>query len=50
MILARTTKGKGVDFMENNPVWHAGKLSDESTLQDCLRQLREARQKEKEAH
>jgi len=50
MILANTVKGKGVDFMENNPVWHAGKLSDESTLQDCLCRLREARRLEKEAN
>jgi transketolase len=24
VILARTTKGKGVSFMENDPYWHGG--------------------------
>jgi transketolase len=27
LILAKTVKGKGVDFMENNPAWHYGALS-----------------------
>ena len=22
MIIARTTKGKGVSYMENKPIWH----------------------------
>ena len=29
VILANTTKGKGVDFMENDPAWHYGGLSAE---------------------
>lgn len=29
MLIARTTKGKGVSFMENLPEWHAKWLSDE---------------------
>ena len=48
MILARTVKGKGVDFMENNPAWHAGMIKDEETYQGCLQQVRRARQKDKE--
>jgi transketolase len=27
LILAKTVKGKGVDFMEDNPAWHYGALS-----------------------
>lgn len=27
LILARTVKGKGVDFMENDPAWHYGSLN-----------------------
>lgn len=29
VIIAHTIKGKGVDFMENQVRWHAGKISDE---------------------
>jgi len=32
-ILADTVKGKGVSYMENNPVWHNGALSDEQYAQ-----------------
>ena len=28
-IIAKTIKGKGVSFMENNPKWHNGAISDE---------------------
>ena len=28
-IIANTVKGKGVSFMENNPKWHSGAISDE---------------------
>ncbi len=28
-IIAKTTKGKGISFMENNPDWHGKALSDE---------------------
>ena len=29
MIIAETIKGKGVDFMENDPAWHYGGLSSD---------------------
>lgn len=29
VIIARTIKGKGVSFMENNPVWHNNRLTEE---------------------
>jgi transketolase len=29
LILAKTVKGKGVDFMENEPAWHYGGLNSE---------------------
>jgi len=29
VIIARTTKGKGVDFMENQPQWHGGVPNDQ---------------------
>ena len=32
-IIAHTTKGKGVSFMENNPDWHHNKISDEQFKQ-----------------
>lgn len=32
MIIAKTIKGKGVSFMENNPKWHHGVLSKEEYL------------------
>ena len=34
-ILARTVKGKGVSFMENDPVWHYGGLDDEKAAAVC---------------
>jgi len=46
LILAHTIKGKGVDFMENNPLWHAGSIKDEATLNECIRQIEDARAKE----
>ena len=27
-VIAKTVKGKGVSFMENNPLWHNGRLSE----------------------
>lgn len=39
-IIARTVKGKGVSFMENNNVWHYTRL-DEETYKDSLAELRE---------
>lgn len=32
VIIAKTVKGKGVSFMENEIRWHAGKISDEQYL------------------
>lgn len=40
VIICHTVKGKGVDFMENNPRWHAGKINDEQ-LADAVKQLNE---------
>ena len=33
LIIARTVKGKGVSFMENNPEWHGKALKDEDAIQ-----------------
>jgi transketolase len=33
MIIAKTIKGKGVSFMENNPGWHGKAPNDEETKQ-----------------
>ena len=38
LILARTTKGKGVDFMENDNNWHHGRLT-ESLYQEAIKSL-----------
>lgn len=38
MILANTVKGKGVTFMEDNPIWHHTRPS-EKQLNDALEQL-----------
>jgi transketolase len=38
VIIARTTKGKGVDFMENSPVWHGG-VPNDAQFQSALMQL-----------
>lgn len=38
VIIAHTIKGKGVDFMENQVRWHAGKISDEQ-LKDIIDKL-----------
>ena len=40
VIISNTIKGKGVSFMENNPKWHSGALSDEEykiAIQDLER-------------
>lgn len=39
-IVARTTKGKGVSFMENSPKWHGG-IPDEAQFQQALVELHE---------
>jgi transketolase len=38
MIIARTLKGKGVSFLENQDNWH-GKALDENRLNDALKEL-----------
>ncbi len=40
MVIANTTKGKGISFMENVPKWHHGVPSDEQ-MQQALKELRE---------
>lgn len=45
VIIAHTVKGKGVSFMENNPEWH-GKAPNRQQLEQALRELDEARQRE----
>ena len=40
VIIAKTVKGKGVSFMENNPLWHNGRLS-ESQYQAALEEIGE---------
>jgi len=38
IIIARTTKGKGVSFMENNPDWH-GKAPNKEETEQALREI-----------
>jgi transketolase len=33
LVICRTVKGKGVDFMENNPIWHYAGLDREKSLE-----------------
>lgn len=40
VIVCNTVKGCGVGFMENNPRWHAGKLT-EKEYSDCVKALEE---------
>lgn len=40
VIICETVKGKGVTFMENDPKWHSGLLSDEQ-LEQALKELAE---------
>jgi len=37
-LVARTIKGKGISFMENNNIWHYTRL-DKSTLDKCMLEL-----------
>ena len=39
VLIAKTVKGKGVSFMENNPKWHHGGINDE-TYSKALKELR----------
>jgi len=40
VIIARTTKGKGVSFMENMPQWHGG-VPSEQQFEQALVELQE---------
>jgi transketolase len=40
VIIARTTKGKGVSFMENQPAWHGG-IPDNAQFETALAELNE---------
>ncbi len=40
-IISKTTKGKGVSFMENNPKWHCNKISEDQ-LAAALKEIDEA--------
>lgn len=42
-IVAKTIKGKGIGFMENQVAWHAGTV-DAETLEQCYRELEEKRE------
>ncbi len=41
MIIAKTVKGKGVSFMENNPEYHGKPVQDEKKLNEALKQIEE---------
>ena len=38
VIIAKTVKGKGVSFAENEVTWHTGRLTDE-LYQEAIREL-----------
>lgn len=38
VLVCHTVKGKGVDFMENQPKWHAGKITVDQ-YEECVRKL-----------
>jgi transketolase len=40
VLIARTIKGKGISFMENNNTWHYSRL-DEKTYQEALNELKQ---------
>jgi transketolase len=46
VVIAKTVKGKGVAFMENNYKWHAGTV-DEETLKECCAELDTKRESER---
>lgn len=39
VIIAHTIKGKGVSFMENNPVWHVKNLTDDYEITQARKEL-----------
>lgn len=46
VVICCTVKGKGVSFMENNPDWHAGSVSEED-MNKALAEIRAAWDKER---
>lgn len=44
VIILNTVKGHGIDFMENNPGWHAGMLNDDD-YESAVSQVKEAYRK-----
>jgi transketolase len=42
VVIARTVKGKGVSFMENEPAWHYGGIDSEKE-EICMKDLEQAR-------
>ena len=42
-IISNTVKGKGVSFMENNPKWHSGAISDEE-YEIAMKELERAKE------
>ena len=41
IIIAKTTKGKGIKLLENNPIWHVKKLEDPSDILQAKKDLEE---------
>jgi len=39
MLIAETVKGKGVSFMENDPMWHVKRLADETEVLIARKEL-----------
>ncbi len=39
MLIAHTVKAKGIDFMENDPIWHVRSLDDPSLIAEARRQV-----------
>ena len=39
IIIAKTTKGKGLSFMENDPIWHTKKLSNKDEIDKGKKEL-----------
>ncbi len=40
-IIAKTIKGKGISFMENNNFWHHDRLTDEKLYEQALKEIEE---------
>ena len=39
VIIAKTTKGKGIQLLENNPIWHVKKLEDRNDILQAKKEL-----------